>query len=685
MLIFPDIDDIKFKIPPKTKRERLYSSIYPINFQKELKQINNLFSIIPMPPTKITLKTKSCKKSKEKNGVNKFFSVITPDSEKINLDKDLKNDINTINNLELLKIENEIIPKTIEFNKTSRNKRSFFSNKANYKRNLVNIFSNKLIDIDKFIEEINSFLLPNDKTFENIQNLINDKIKMNKNTLKNDVFNHLLKSKEIPITTFNYELIFRYIFNNTFKESFKKALLNKTLITKKEIKEEYQKQINNIKQYLNLHNQERKDLRNNLNFESLIINNNSSPFVTNINNNKLTYLGRNERNRKIILSNSLDNIFSNLNNYNKELFDSKYYNIDWEKKKLDKQNSLIFPPDNETLHKENTENSIESIVFKRKMDILREKRLKDIIKKKKSIIDDFIKLKEIINNDEENLIKTENSVQKNIKKFVFLSCQKPSNKNDNKNGDILNCINNNEKTVKFENSLIKERINKFFIQENKLNEKNDFNINSLNGIENKKSNIIGNNIETELKIKELDSKNGISFLKNSFSQRALFAKNIIIGKNLFNNNEKDDTLQYKKQIKDNYSKLFNDDNEPIKWDEEIKKAIDNKKRKIILKKNLFLKKKGALNVGSFKDFLNEGYYEYKMEELNNKFEEKTIFENDLNTERLMEKNIDEKEEKLLEENLEYQLNNFKNNIKRLKNMSKDEFIKDTLKFIKSSE
>ena len=145
------------------------------------------------------------------------------------------------------------------------------------------------------------------------------------------------------------------------------------------------------------------------------------------------------------------------------------------------------------------------------------------------------------------------------------------------------------------------------------------------------------------------------------------------------NNDKDNN----QQMKD--SQIFNDDNKPIKRDEEIKKVIDNKKRKTILNKKLFLKKKKALNVRSFKDFLNEAYYEYKMEELNNKFEEKTIFENDLNTERLMEKNIDEKEEKLLEENLEYQLNNFKNNIKRLKNMSKDEFIKDTLKFIKSSE
>ena len=39
----------------------------------------------------------------------------------------------------------------------------------------------------------------------------------------------------------------------------------------------------------------------------------------------------------------------------------------------------------------------------------------------------------------------------------------------------------------------------------------------------------------------------------------------------------------------------------------------------------------------------------------------------------------------MEENWNYQFNNFKNYIQKLKNMSKDEFINDTLKFIKNDE
>ena len=547
MLIFPDIDDIKFKIPPKTKRERLYSSIYPINFQKELKQINNLFSIIPMPPTKITLRTKSCKKSKEKNGVNKFFSVITPDSEKINLDKDLKNDINTINNLELLKIENEIIPKTIEFNKTSRNKRSFFSNKANYKRNLVNIFSNKLIDIDKFIEEINSFLLPNDKTFENIQNLINDKIKMNKNTLKNDVFNHLLKSKEIPINTYNYELIFRYIFNNTFKESFKKALLNKTLITKKEIKEEYQKQINNIKYNLSLHNKEIEDLTDNKKFESLIINKNSSSLSSYLSSGKLSPNRSNKKfnfemyNRKIIQTNSFDNIFFNRKRKNEGLFYTKDINFN------SKSNTLY-------------ENYVKGVSLKIKMDNVKETRLKNIIRKQKFIIDNYKKLKNKIKNDKVNSIKIEDSF-KNIKFFDFLSNKR--DKNNNKNEDIINYINNNEKSIKFEKKFIKKIFNK-------------------------------------------------SSLKKS-----QFNKNINEDKNLFNDSDRDNNnKQNKKLIKENSYKLFGSPKESIKGYEESKKTNDIK---------IFLKKKKALNIKSFKDYLHEENDKQQLNELKNIFEEKKEF------------------------------------------------------------
>ena len=114
---------------------------------------------------------------------------------------------------------------------------------------------------------------------------------------------------------------------------------------------------------------------------------------------------------------------------------------------------------------------------------------------------------------------------------------------------------------------------------------------------------------------------------------------------------------------------------PIKKEEEKKR--DNPS-KLHLNKKFFLKKKKTLNVRSFKDFLNEEYYESQVKAVNNKIEEKKKG-------LKIKQNSNNEEQKLLEENWQYQFNNFKNYIQKLKNMSKDEFIKDTLRFIKNSD
>ena len=521
MLIFPD--NLKFKNSPTIKRKRLYSSIYPKSFINELESNKNLFSIIPMPPNNISINN-SYQKIKKKYNHNNFFTSFTQEKEIINLDKKLNNQMKIINYLtEYLKTNNEIIPKTIEFNKKSRNKRSLYFNKANYNRNLVNMLSNKQINVDKFMEEINSFLLPNDKTFENIQNLINDRLRMNIETNKNEALSQLLKIKEIPIDTFNYELIFIYIFNNTFIEALKKTLANKTLINKNGIKEEYHKQINNIKHKLNLHNKEIEDLTHNKKFESLIVNKNYSTISSYLNSDKLTSDTNNKNfylemyNKKSFQTNSSDNIFFNRKKNNKELFSSKNTNIN------SKRNTLY-------------ENYVKGVVKKTKMINFKDSRLNSIIRKQKFIIDNYIKLKQ--KNEKDNLIKLENSFQKNIKFFDFLS----NKKNKNKNEDIINYINNNESNIKFENLLIKRIFNKSSLKKSLI----DMNINKY--------------------------------------------------KNLFNDNDKGNSLQNKKLIKKNNFKLFIDGKESIKKYEERKKVKSF---------NIFFKKKKALNIKSFKDYLQE--------------------------------------------------------------------------------
>ena len=149
------------------------------------------------------------------------------------------------------------------------------------------------------------------------------------------------------------------------------------------------------------------------------------------------------RNRKIMQnSNSSDNIYFNQGKYIKELLSNKIINIDCKKNEFDKNNTLTSLLANNNLYKENSETNIQKVRFKNKIDNLTENRLTKIIKKPKIINNDHIKLKSFIKKGEFNLTKKENSVQKNIRVFEFLSNNKKINRN--KNEDIINYINDKE-------------------------------------------------------------------------------------------------------------------------------------------------------------------------------------------------------------------------------------------------
>ena len=686
MIGLPDINKLKFIISKKPRRGRLNSAINPKNYKKILKPINNISFINPISLSYINNNSYEGNKNSH-NNIYQSSSVFISGKEKGILSKNLKKQIKYINNSrEKVKTEREIIPKIFGFNTRPKNKNSSLTFRATY-NNLKKIFSNKPVDVNKFIKEINSFLLPNNKTFENLQNLLNYKIK-NKESSKKGLLIQFFKRNDLPINKINYGVYYKYIIKNTFKEVLKKAMLNKALISKKEIREEYQRQINGMKQYLNVFNKENKDnnsdLTNNQNLKSLIINNSSSYLIPKLSENKKDSikiesnkdikklnLEKHKRNRKIIQNNSTDNIYFHLDYFKKESFDNKNHNINSKNKELIKKNSLLSLPDNNNkFHKENLENNFQRDIFKTKIDHLKEKRLKNIIQKQKSIIDDYIKSKEKIENTNEDYsIKTENSVQDNNKFFNFFTNRKNGHNNNNKNEDIINCINNSEKSIKFENPLIKAKISKYLFKENNKKE-SGFNTNSSNNFGNKT--LFSNKLNSENEFKNTNlnfnslQKNNISFLKNPFPQVSSLNQNNQQNKNI---------------IKENYSQLFDDVIKPIKKEEEKKR--DNPS-KLHLNKKYFLKKKKTLNVKSFKDFLNEEYYESKVKAVNNKIEEKKNFENISNNEGLMIKQINNDEEKkLLEENWQCQFNNFKNYIQKLKNMSQDEFIKDTLKFIKN--
>ena len=599
MFVLPDINELKFKVSYKSKGGR-NSSIFLKNNEKLLKQINNTSDIIHISQMKSQIKNNLYKENKNKhNKKNSGTSIINISNEK-------------------MKKEKEIIPDIIEYNNKSKNKKSIL-NARSYYSNHTNIFFNKQIDINKFTKEINSLLLQNSKIFENLQNLIKLTITKRKESSWNDNFIHSLKSKDILINKLNYRLIFKYIIKNTFNKSLKKAIINNGLISKKEIKEEYEKQINDIKRYLNLYNKKIKDFARNKNFEPLTIYNYYYPIYknkisSNENNTKIN-LERNKRKRIIIQNNSCDNTFFNSSNYNKEFLYSKYHNINMEKKEIDIKDSLQSSKNN-TPDKETTDNHIESIMSKRKLYFPIEKRLKDKMEKQDSIFDDPINLKEINKNNENNLIKAKLSLEDNIKKLQSYLAKQI--KNVNKCANLINYFNNSDKNFKFSNSLIKEQFNKYFLKENKLKE-NEFNINCLNNSKKEKLSINSMGLEKKPKNKYFGLKNNITSLKYSFSRKVPFNKNNFIDKNAFHNNNKDNKQLDAALLKENYSHLFNIGINSKNKEKNMKKYKINRK--------FFLKNNKDLNKTVYKVAINKENYESKIEELNNKIGVKTIFLN----------------------------------------------------------
>lgn len=87
-----------------------------------------------------------------------------------------------------------------------------------------------------------------------------------------------------------------------------------------------------------------------------------------------------------------------------------------------------------------------------------------------------------------------------------------------------------------------------------------------------------------------------------------------------------------------------------------------------------MKKNKTVKEKRFKDFIKEENYDENAETINNKFNENNLIK--------INKIAMEENEELTEEEWQNKINNFTNYIKRLKSLSKDEFIKDTLKYIK---
>ena len=269
---------------------------------------------------------------------------------------------------------------------------------------------------------------------------------------------------------------------------------------------------------------------------------------------------------------------------------------------------------------------------------------------------------------------------------IFLKplCYNDNNKNK-KNSNNNNKNNNNSNNNNKNNSNDKE------IEENTKSYKKEVEVNLSTDNINLNIEIDNNsfNLEKEefnkkdLKLNlQTPPKYKSSFLKNSSSQNSLFEDKFIIDKSFFKfNNNLINLQEKKKETIQNYSQLFHKDIKPIN------KEKENEKMKFLWDKKVFIKKKKAIKERSFKDFIKDEMYDQKIKSINNKVEVKKIMEytDKKDIKIKTRKDIEEENERLMEKNWEFKFNNFKNYIQRLKNMSKAEFIDDTLKFIKYYE
>ena len=738
MLILHGINMIKNFKTKKSRRERLNSALYKKDIKNYLKGIENQSYINSQPNMN---NNNMFEETKCNSNLNNYKnSLIIPEKGKNFLSKNSNFPIK-INN------SNEISLQMESKNNKPKNKCIFLTYKDNHNINNKKKNIYKPINVNRFISEVNSFLLPNDQTFENLKNLINYRI-IHKESSKNPEFYQLLKRNELSNKIITFELFYKYIIKKTFKELLKKGYSKNTLIDKKEIKEEYQKHLNEIKQYLKLENEEKKDKVNNKYLELFRKNSYYTCNSTCLNENKNYKIINIEKNRKISKinqNNSVDNLSFHFYNFDKASNDLRNQNMRFKYQEITKRKFKILlslsntsklieknimkntyinkfqsyeekPPNSEQQTKENKpikETKKEVIenyqnkneIFKTSVVHPKIKKLNDLIKTKKKINNNKPKNN---NNKGDFQTKTENSSFDKISGFNFFLDK--HNSISNKNEDIISFLYNNENMIKFSNILINNNINKYSLNTNKkldlnlekenTNKKKETEVNNATENSNMTSELFNNslNLENEYKGKDLSlqaqPKFKSSFLNNTSSQKSLIEEKFVIDKSFFNDNN--NLKLKKKSLMQNYSQLFFKDTKSTK---EIEKESEfEKKYKILLNKKIFVKKKKKAKDRSFKEFMKEEQYDEKLEEkkigenkdkkvkiIENKIEEKKIGENNNEKEKNIseiKKDKKEEKEKIREKKFDSKFNDFKKYIQKLKNMTKDEFVDDTLKFIK---
>ena len=113
----------------------------------------------------------------------------------------------------------------------------------------VKLIKNDKFNMKKIINAINSFLIPNDKTFENLAKLINSRITNREKTKEiedNFYINQNLKPNKFKII----KELYKDIINKIYRQMMTKGIKYNTKIKKEDIKTEYKNEIYNLLVYL---------------------------------------------------------------------------------------------------------------------------------------------------------------------------------------------------------------------------------------------------------------------------------------------------------------------------------------------------------------------------------------------------------------------------------------------------
>ena len=201
--------------------------------------------------------------------------------------------------------------------------------KNNYKLMKFNSF-----DTNKIINAINDLLMPNDKTFEKLKTIINDRLinKESINKIDDDCFiNHNYDKNKNKIKII--ETIFKDIIIKIYKRMLNKGYKSNSLINLKEIKEEYNNQIKIIKYYLETSKINNDKFFSN-NYHSISTGRNKNKYIIKLKNN-------------LVNKDTIKNMLNNENDKNDKIknkscdnFIFRYYNFNEASQDLNKQNLI---------------------------------------------------------------------------------------------------------------------------------------------------------------------------------------------------------------------------------------------------------------------------------------------------------------------------------------------------------